>query len=55
MPVPEDIKIDARKKNIMMMKIMHLEKQNVKTKAKSRTMLVEEIRKIIIEETNKNI
>lgn len=51
----EEFQIDAKKKNIMMMKIMHLEKQNVKTKAKSRTMLVEEIRKIIIEETNKNI
>lgn len=50
-----DSNIEQKKLNMMMMKIIYLEKQNVKNKAKSRAMMMDEIRKIIIEETNKNL
>lgn len=49
------IEIDEKKLRIMMMKIINLEKQNMKTRKHSQVAMVEEIRKIIIDESNKKI
>ena len=47
-------KIDTDKLEIMKIRIIDLERQNLKTKAFTENDMLEEIRKIIIEESNKN-
>lgn len=48
-----DFDIDKKKLEIMKLRIIRAEKNNVKTKEKPRDVMVEELRKIIIEEVNK--
>lgn len=47
--------IEIKNKNLEIMKtrIVHLEKNNMKTKALTETQIIEEIRTIIVEEANK--
>ena len=49
------IELDNIKLTAMKFKIIHLEKINVKTKEKNNLEMIEAIRKIIIDEVNKNI
>lgn len=47
-------KIDKGKLETMKIRIIDLERQNLKTKAFTENEMLDEIRKIIIEESNKN-
>lgn len=47
-------KIDKDKLETMKIRIIDLERQNLKTKAFTENEMLDEIRKIIIEESNKN-
>lgn len=49
----KDFDIDKKKLEIMKIRIIREEKQNVKTKEKAKEGMIEELRKIIIEEVNK--
>lgn len=50
----EENELDKKKLEIMKLRIIRAEKENVKTREKSKEGMVEEIRKIIIEEANKS-
>lgn len=51
----EKIKLNQKKLSMMKLKIIHLEKKYVKTKFKTRSEVIDQIRKIIIDEAKKNI
>lgn len=49
----EEFEIDKKKLEIIKYRTIHEEKNNVKTKAKSRDAMIETLRSILIEEVNK--
>lgn len=49
----KEFPIDKKRLEIMKIRIIRAEKNNVKTKEKPKELMVEELRKIIIEEVNK--
>ena len=51
----EELKLDNIKLTTMKFRVLQLEKINVKTKQKKNTEMVNAIRKIILDEINKNI